>query len=50
MSSVSYPVTRVFSKCDICGQFFGSKKELKEHKDKSHRITIAKLTKKEPDT
>jgi uncharacterized C2H2 Zn-finger protein len=27
------------SRCNICGQFFDSKKELTEHKDKNHRIT-----------
>ena len=34
------------SRCTICGQFFDSKKELREHKDKSHRITNAKLAQK----
>jgi uncharacterized C2H2 Zn-finger protein len=42
-------LTGTVSKCNICGQFFDSKKELKEHKDKSHRITDAKLAQKEPD-
>jgi hypothetical protein len=27
----------------FCGQFFNSKRELKGHKDRSHRITDAKL-------
>jgi hypothetical protein len=31
------------SRCNICGEFFNSKKELKEHKDKIHRITSSKL-------
>ena len=26
------------SKCDICSAFFGSKKELRDHKDNVHRI------------
>ncbi len=26
------------SKCDICSAFFGSKKELRDHKDNTHRI------------
>ena len=48
-SSVSYRTTGTISRCIICGQFFDSKKELKGHKDKSHRITNAKLAQKEPD-
>jgi uncharacterized C2H2 Zn-finger protein len=48
-SSVSCPMTGIISKCIMCGQFFDSKKELKEHIDKSHRITNAKLTQKEHD-
>ena len=31
------------SRCNICGHFFNSKRELKEHKDKNHRITNSKL-------
>jgi hypothetical protein len=31
------------SRCIICGQFFGSKKELREHKNKNHRITNSKI-------
>jgi uncharacterized C2H2 Zn-finger protein len=31
------------SRCNICGEFFNSKRELKEHKDKSHRITNSKV-------
>jgi hypothetical protein len=31
------------SRCIICGLFFDSKKELREHKDKNHRITNAKM-------
>ena len=39
-------LTNTISRCIICGQFFDSKKELREHKDKSHRITNAKLAQK----
>jgi hypothetical protein len=31
------------SRCNICGKFFNSKRELKEHKDKDHRITDSKI-------
>ena len=31
------------SRCIICGQFFNSKKEAKDHKDKNHRITNSKI-------
>jgi hypothetical protein len=31
------------SRCSICGQFFDSKKDLKEHKDNNHRITNTKI-------
>jgi hypothetical protein len=31
------------SRCNICGEFFNSKKELKEHIDKNHRITAPKM-------
>jgi hypothetical protein len=31
------------SQCIICGEFFDSKRELKEHKDKDHRITDSKI-------
>jgi uncharacterized C2H2 Zn-finger protein len=33
----------VISRCIICGQFFNSIKELKNHKDKNHRITNARM-------
>jgi hypothetical protein len=49
-SPASCRMTRIMSRCIICGQFFDSKKELREHKDKSHRITSTKLSQKEPDT
>ena len=31
------------SRCNICEQFFDSKKELKEHKHRNHRITDSKI-------
>jgi uncharacterized C2H2 Zn-finger protein len=31
------------SRCYICGEFFQSKKDLKEHKNKNHRITNSKV-------
>jgi hypothetical protein len=39
-------VTSKISRCHICQQSFDSKKELKDHKDKNHRITNQKLVKK----
>jgi ABC-type dipeptide/oligopeptide/nickel transport system ATPase component len=36
-------MTNIISRCIICGQFFDSKKELREHKDKNHRITNSKM-------
>ena len=36
-------MTNTISRCSICGHFFNSKRELKEHKDKNHRITNSKL-------
>jgi hypothetical protein len=36
-------MTNTISRCNICGEFFNSKRELKEHKDKTHRITNSKL-------
>lgn len=38
------------SRCNICHKFFNSKRELKVHKNKEHRITTAKLAQKEPVT
>jgi hypothetical protein len=35
--------TRKISRCIICGKFFDSKKDLKDHKDKNHRITDSKM-------
>ncbi|MDQ4016696.1 MAG: hypothetical protein M3136_13140 [Thermoproteota archaeon] len=31
------------SKCNSCGKFFNSKRELKNHIDKNHRITNSKM-------
>jgi hypothetical protein len=31
------------SRCSICSEFFDSKKELKDHKDKNHRIAGSKM-------
>jgi hypothetical protein len=31
------------SRCNICGEFFDSKREIKDHKNKNHRITGSKL-------
>jgi hypothetical protein len=36
-------MTGIFSKCNICGQFFDSKKALRKHKDKNHRISNSKM-------
>ncbi len=36
-------MTNIISRCNICGEFFQSKKELKDHKDKNHRITNSML-------
>jgi uncharacterized C2H2 Zn-finger protein len=35
------------SKCIMCGQFFDSKRKLKEHIDKNHRITDSKIVRKQ---
>jgi hypothetical protein len=36
-------MTSIISTCIVCGQFFYSKKQLKHHKDKNHRITDSKM-------
>jgi hypothetical protein len=36
-------MTSIISKCSICDQFFDSKKKLRDHKDKDHRITDLKI-------
>jgi hypothetical protein len=30
------------SRCNICGEFFDSKKALRDNKDRNHRITNSK--------
>jgi hypothetical protein len=36
-------MTDKISQCNICSKFFDSKKDLKEHIDKDHRITDSKM-------
>jgi uncharacterized C2H2 Zn-finger protein len=36
-------MTSIISRCNICGEFFDSRRELRKHKDKDHRITNAKM-------
>ena len=36
-------MTGILSKCIICGKFFDSKKQLRTHRDKDHRITESKM-------
>jgi hypothetical protein len=38
------------SRCNICHKFFDSKKDLKAHKDKEHRITNHKILKNKKTT
>ncbi len=38
-------MTSIISRCNICGQFFDSKKKLRKHKDKDHRISDSKMVK-----
>ncbi len=35
-------MTNKISRCNICGEFLNSKRELKRHRDKNHRITAPK--------
>ena len=42
-TSCLYAMTGRISKCHICDRFFQSKKELREHKDRDHRITNQKI-------
>jgi uncharacterized Zn finger protein len=42
-SKKSKKMTNTISKCNSCGEFFNSKRELKKHKDKNHRITNSKM-------
>lgn len=39
--------TNKISRCHICGEFFESKKELKHHKDRNHRIINSKIVVKQ---
>ena len=39
-------MANIFSRCNICDDFFNSKTELKDHKDKNHRITDSKMKSK----
>jgi uncharacterized C2H2 Zn-finger protein len=36
-------MTPKISRCNSCGEFFNSKRELREHIDKNHRITNSKV-------
>jgi uncharacterized C2H2 Zn-finger protein len=36
-------MTGKVSRCTSCGEFFDSKRELREHIDKNHRITDSKI-------
>ena len=36
-------MTGILSKCIIRGKFFDTKKQLRTHKDKDHRITDSKM-------
>ena len=36
-------MTNKISRCKICGEFLNSKRELKRHKDKNHRISAPKI-------
>jgi hypothetical protein len=36
-------MAKKISRCNICGECFQSKKDLKDHKDKNHRITNSKI-------
>lgn len=36
-------MTNKISRCKTCGKFFDSKRELREHIDKDHRITGSKI-------
>jgi uncharacterized C2H2 Zn-finger protein len=41
-------MANVISRCSICDDYFNSKKELKEHKHKNHRITDSRIMMKAP--
>jgi hypothetical protein len=36
-------VTGIISRCSICGEFFDSRRQLREHIDGHHRITNSKM-------
>jgi hypothetical protein len=36
-------MTGKISRCNICGEFVQSKRQLREHRDKNHRITNSKM-------
>jgi hypothetical protein len=36
-------LTNKISRCNICGEFFDSKRELRLHKDKKHRISSSRM-------
>ena len=36
-------MTNKISRCKICGKFLNSKRELKRHKDKNHRIPAPRI-------
>jgi uncharacterized C2H2 Zn-finger protein len=36
-------MTSVISRCITCGEFFNSRKQLREHIDRNHRITNSKM-------
>ena len=38
------------TRCNICHKFFNSKRDLKAHKDKDHRITNYKILKNKKST
>jgi uncharacterized C2H2 Zn-finger protein len=33
----------IISRCSMCGQYFDSRKQLREHIDRHHRITNLKI-------
>ena len=37
-------LVNTLSKCHVCGEFFDSKKKLKDHKDNTHRISSSHMT------
>jgi hypothetical protein len=36
-------MAKIISRCNSCGKFLDSKRELREHIDKNHRITNSKM-------